>query len=354
MPTTVLLYPHAVSRLLEFRILDPWDPAQEGLEFGKWFKPEARDESLLTIDLSREDVPAWRSLHLTLEANLPIAELTRILPEGSSTKDNTILLVSIHCPATMLRQVVVLGFVADGRWRGDVTLRKNDVRGTVRFRCRLVRRTGIPDTAEDEGAPVARHRAAIVAEAPRDLSLVVDESHRPIGGPLRIRWEDFRRSDNSWRHDHPADVFHLEPYGSEPTLWLNARYEKLRAALHSRTAYGADAAVRYLGNALLAQTAWVQLFIASLASATKDETLDAVEFPPEAWKRGVLNKFLPRMFPEMPDSDRLAHAFDELTSPDQVGSVVSLLGTAAQDVMATYRQVESAIRAAEHSRGGES
>jgi hypothetical protein len=352
MPTTILLYPHTVSRFLEFRMLDPWDPTEERTDFGKWFKPEAKDESQFTIDLSREDVPPWRSLHLTLEANLPIDELGKILPEGSSAKENTILLVSVHCAATMLRQVVVLGFAGDARWRGEFTLRKAEVRGTVRFRCRLVRRTEIPGTTEAGAVPVARHRAAVIAEA-RDLSLIVDESHRSIGGPLKITWEDFRRSDNSWRHDHPADVFHLEPYGSEPVLWLNARYEKLRAALHSRTAYGADAAVRYLGNALLAQTAWVQLFVASLGGAMKDETLDAVENPPEAWKKGVLTKFLPRMFPELPESDRLAHAFDELTSPDQVGSVVSLLGTAAQEVMATYRQVESAIRAAEHSRGGE-
>lgn len=353
MPTTVLLYPHAVSRVLELRILDPWDPTQEKLDFGRWFKPEAKDETQLTIDLSREDVPPWRSLHLTLEANLPPEELGNILPQASSAKDNTLLLVSVQCPGTMLRQVVGLSPVSDGRWRADFTLRRSDVRGTVRFRCRLVRRTEIPESVEANGIPVARHRAAVIAEA-RDISLAIDESHRPIGGSLKIRWEDFRRSANSWRRDHPADVFHLEPYGSEPTLWLNSRYEKLRAALHSRTTYGADAAVRYLGNALLAQTAWVQLFIASLGGAMKDETLDSVELPPEGWKRGVISKFLPRMFPETPDSDRLARALDELTSPDQIGSVVSLLGTAAQEVMTTYRHVEAAIRAAEHSKGGES
>lgn len=352
MPTTILLYPHAVSRFLDLRVREPYDPTNENFDLTKWFRPEAKDETQLTFDLSREDVPQWRALHLSLEANLPVEELKRILPEGTSAHDNTNLVVSVQCAATMFRQVIVLPLVADGQWRGDVTLRKADLRGTVRFRCRLVRTTEFPANTETETLPVARHRAAIVAEA-RDTSIVVDESHRPIGGPLKIKWESFKRSENSWRKDHPADIFHLEPYGSEPTLWLNSRYEQLRAALHSRTTYGADAAVRYLGNALLAQTAWVQLFIASLGSAMKDETLDSVEMPLEGWKRGVLSRFLPRMFPETPDSDRLALAFDELTSPDQVGSIVSLLGTAAQEVMTTYRQVEHAIRAAERSRGGE-
>ena len=78
----------------------------------------------------------------------PIISASAVVP-----RDNTVLLVSVQCAATMLRQVVVLGFTADGRWRGDITVRKDDVRGTVRFRCRLVRRTEIPDTTEAEAVP---------------------------------------------------------------------------------------------------------------------------------------------------------------------------------------------------------
>ena len=354
MPATVFLYPHAVSKLIELRVLDPYDPTQENLDFGRWFsRTDERDGMQVTIDLARDDVPTWHSLHLTVEANLPPGELANILPVASSAKEDVQLLLSVQCAATKFRQAVALAPWGMGRWRGDVVLRRSDVRDAVRVRPRLVRRTKIVAAAEADAYPLARHRGAVIAEGP-DLALVIDELRKPIGGAIKMHWEDFRQSDNSWRRDHASDIFHLEPYGAEPVLWLNSRYEKFRAALYSRMTHGADVAVRHLANALLAQTSWVQLFVASIGSAVKDETADGVELPPEGWKRGVIAKFLPRLFPETPESDRLERAVDELRSPDHVGSLMSLVGTAAQEVMGTYRLVEKAIGAAEHSKGEES
>jgi hypothetical protein len=353
MPTTWILYPHQVSRLLELRLLDPYDPTQEDLDFTRWFgRLEERDGMQLTIDLSRDDVPQWRVLRVTVEATLPAGEFLTVLPESSNAKEDAVLVLSVQCAATKLRQAVALAPVTEGRWRGDIVLRRGDVRDTLRLRPRLVRRTEIPASGGADGGPIARHRGAVLAEG-RDLSLVLDESRKPIGGAIRMQWEDFRQSTNAWRRDHAADLYHLEPYGTEPILWLNSRYEKLRAALYSRATSGADAAVRHLANALLAQTVWVQLIVAAVGSALKDETLESVEPPPDSWKRGVIAKVLPRVFPETADVDRLERALDELRSSDQVGTFMSVVGTAAQEVMASYRLVEAAIRAAERSKGDE-
>jgi hypothetical protein len=117
------------------------------------------------------------------------------------------------------------------------------------------------------------------------------------------------------------------------------------------TSHGTDAAVRH-ANALLAQTAWVQL--CPLRSEARDDSLETVEAPPEGWKKGVIARFLPRLYPDTPEGDRLARAVEELRSPDQIGSLMSIAGTGAQEVMASYRLVESAIRAAERVKGEES
>lgn len=349
MPTTMFLYPHTLSKSIGLRVVDPYDPTQENVDFGRWFRIEERDAIELAIDLSREDVPSWRSLRMTLEATIPSEEFNKILPSTSNHREDTLLFVSVQCPATKFRQAFELAPSGEGLWRGEVVLRRMDLRNTVHLRPRLVRRTDNPAGTGEDSTSVARHRGLVIGEG-GDLALVIDESRKPIGGALRMEWEDFRGSRNPWRRDHADDIFHLEPYGSDPTLWLNSFYEKLRAALYSRTAYGADAAVRHLANALLAQTAWVQLFVASLGSAATDETLETTEPPDEGWKRGVIAKFLPRLFPEVPDTDRLGRGLDQLRSPEQVGSLMSMVGTAAQEVMAAYKLVEKAIRAAERSK----
>src|SRR5436309_2239267 len=83
------------------------------------------------------------------------------------------------------------------------------------------------------GPGTATYRAAVIAEG-RDVVMIVDHHDRPPEGTVQIKWENFSDSPNSWRRDHASDVFHLEPYGVKPTLFLNSRYQALRAVLHSR------------------------------------------------------------------------------------------------------------------------
>jgi hypothetical protein len=189
----------------------------------------------------------------------------------------------------------------------------------------------------------------VIAEAPL-LTFVLDERRRPEG-VLRIKWEDFRTSPNAWLAEHAADVFYLDPQGQHPTLWLNKRYEKLRAALKSRVLRGDEAVIRHLANAVLAQTVWAHLFIAALAGAEITEEDGGVDEPREAWKQSVLRKLLPRAFPDIASDDRLTNAVTQLRSPELVGSLISRLGSAIQDVVGTHVLIEKAIRAAEAKEG---
>src|SRR6266487_1922070 len=142
MPTTVFLYPYAVSKSIELRVLDAFDPAQENMDFTQWFaRTEEREGAQVTVDLSRDGIPTWNSLSLKLEASLPTSEFARVLPPTSNPKEDARLIVSVQCAATKLRQAAVLDHWSEGRWRGEIVLRRMDVRDAVHLRPRLVRGT---------------------------------------------------------------------------------------------------------------------------------------------------------------------------------------------------------------------
>jgi hypothetical protein len=346
MPTAVRLDPHPVSSRLLLETSEFWDPMQEDLKVDAERVPSDDDDGVgTTIYLTNLE---WRQLRAQLEAQLPTVELERVLPNTSSWKEDVLLLVSIQCAASKLRRVARLEPTARGRWRGDLLIRRDEVRDSVRLVARLVRGTEIVGE-QGEGKRYATYQAAVIAEAPV-VTLIFDERRRREG-LLRIRWEDFRKSPNPWRSKHPSDVFHLDPQGERPTLWLNARYEKLRAALKSRVVRGEDAVIRHLVNAILAQTVWTQLFVVALAGTETGDDEGSVDEPREPWKQAVLRKLLPRVFPDSAHYDRLDQAVTQLRSPELAGNLVSRVGTAVQDAVGTDTLIEKAIRAAE-ARGG--
>jgi len=344
MPTAIKLDPHPVSKALALEIADFWDPSQEGVELeAERVSSEDGDGIGTTVYLTNPDV-RWGQLRIQLDAHLPVAELERVLPKTSSWKEDVLLLVSVQCAAGKFRRAARLEPTSPGRWRGDVLIRRDEVRDNVRLVARLVRATEI--VGDDELARrYGAYQGAVIAEAPVAV-FVFEEKRRPEGA-LRIRWQDFRTSTNHWRNQHPADVFHLDPQGERPTLWLNERYEQLRAALKSRGERGGDAVIRHLANAIIAQTVWVQLFVVALADVEMGEDEGVIEQPGDPWKQAVLRKLLPRVFPEIPGDDRIGQAAMQLRSGELIGNLVSRLGTAVQDLVGTDTLIQKAIRAAE-------
>src|SRR5437868_6733003 len=144
MPVTKRLYPYSISGQLDLRPEDPFDPTQEEDVDLSWLvRSDASDDELLTLDLSAGNLN-WNALSVRLHARLPSAEAERVLPPGSQMVDDTSLVVSINSTATKLRRIIVLPYQDEGHWSGDVTIHREEVRGTVKLIPRLVRRTDFP------------------------------------------------------------------------------------------------------------------------------------------------------------------------------------------------------------------
>jgi len=342
MPATKTLYPYETSYDLQLRPYDPFDPTRENVSFG-WLD-RGEDGDVQKMDLTgRSD---WRKLTIQLDANLPGSEMKSVLTSISEWQDDTSLLVSVRCAATKFRRVVELTPGAPYTWSGDVTIRRGDVRSTVELVPLLVRATGIPTS---EGTPLegrAAQASSVIATG-RALRLSIDPTNRSIRGALDIKWDAFAESDDPWRNQHRRDLFFLDPHGEEPCLWLNSSYYELKAMLDGKSTKGVDAALRHLTNGSIAQAVWMQLFMTA-AGSTMETMEDEDPIPVEGWKKDVLTKFLPRLFPdEQTDEDRVQRLREMFGSPDQMATLMSLLGTAVQEIVDTGSLFEDAVRAVE-------
>ncbi|MFL5560786.1 MAG: hypothetical protein ACJ79K_04840 [Gemmatimonadaceae bacterium] len=353
MPKAVKLSPYQLSDELELLATDFVDPSSGGREFDvPALLGEADDTEFgpKVYDLAREGT-AWEKLTVGLRAELSAGELERILPPTSALERDTKLVVSVRCPTTRLRHGVRLQAVAAGCWEGCVTVQRADVAGALELRPVLVRRTSLPDVAGD-GAGVARHAGAVIARG-ASIQLRLDAPSDFAHGNFKILWEDFRQSVNEWRREHASDLYQLEPYTREPVLYLNARYAQVHHVLESRARTGADAVLRDTIAALIAQSVWIQLGVAAMGAARTDDSGEYTDLPHEGWKRDALIELLPRLYPEVDDDGRLQRAASDFRDAGGIGAFVSRLGTVAQDVVGTWRLVESAVRAGEAGRDGE-
>ena len=342
MPRIVRLYPHDVATGLQLRLLDAFDTVNEETVDLSGVMENDDDEPFVSYDVSDPSL-GWTELSLSLEADLASDELKSVLPKGGDPSKDLALVVSVRCAATKTRDAFFLEHVQTGKWEGDILLRRANARGSVDIVPMLARTTARPGKS---GSSVAVDRSAIVAQG-SGLRFVVDRSDGPIHGDIDFKWEDFRKSESSWRRDHDSDVFHLDPSREQPQLFLNTRYRKLKAALLDNKRSGVDAVVRNLSNAALAQSVWIQLFVVAAGSIRLDREDGNVEPPAEEWKRHVLRRFGGLIFPERNEADRLRAFAEQMNSGDQIGTLMSKAGSAAQEIVGTYKLVESAIRAGE-------
>ncbi len=304
------------------------------------------DEMPLTYDVSAD--PPWRKLTLGLTAKLKERELHRVIPPGRDPQKDVSLVVSVACPPTKYRHGLTLGAKSSGAWAGHLTVRREDLRGVVSLRPMLVLTPGPSQFSTETGYA---HRGGSVIG--RGDALQFASALSPMQALVVTVWEDFSSSENSWRREHSNSLFHLEPYSDRPRLFLNARYSELREILNSEAAKGGEAAVRDLTAGLIADSVWLQLAVVAASAVTTGESDDSVGVTGAEWKRQLLENLLPGLYPDEPSAGermrRLAADFQEGTG---AASLVSRIGTVVQDMIATHRVIEAAVRAHEGLRTG--
>lgn len=356
MSKAVQLYPHRVSTALRLRLADFDDP-----ETGRAVSVHGtRDPGPAEVEDDAAEpergpdaydacsaAGSWRKLTFRLTAELPAAELARVLPSTSDVATDAALVVSITCQATKYRHGVRLARTKAGHWSGHATLQRSDVSGVVALVPRLVRVTGIPAS---EDLPVATRVGSVLATGD-SVALYVDVPPSAVlHSTVMTAWEDFADSDHAWRREHSDDVFHLEPYGAVPRLYLNSHYAQLRQLLESEAKRGPEASLRDLTAAMIAQPALLQLATVALTSLEPDEDSGAVQSP-SGWRGDLLASVLPRLYPEEASADaRLRRAAREVRDADGAPGVQARLGSVVQDMIAAFKTIEAAARAHEASR----
>lgn len=348
MSKAVQLYPHAVSGALNLRLLDFDDPVTGGpvevAEVGG--VSDDVDDGGGPARVGGYDVSAakgWRKLAFRLNVELPRNELHRVMPPTSSVDTDATMLVLMTCASTKFRHGVRLRHTRAGVWSGIAAIQRDDVKGLVTLRPQLVRATGIPATEE---LPFATAAGALVAIG-EPVNIYVDLESRAgalLQSTVVIGWEDFANSDHAWRREHPDDVFHLEPFGGEPHLFLNSRYAQLREIMESGAKRGPEAVLRDMTAAIIAQPVLLQLATVAITGLELDEDSGSVDVP-SGWRAHLLAGVLPRLYPEEPsEEDRLQRAAHEIRESDGAASLLARLGSVVQEMTSSYKTIEAAVR----------
>lgn len=342
MPKRVKMYPYEVTDGIVLRIKEPFDPLNDSVEL-QWVPTGETPDEQLHFDLRGNE--QWGELMFGIEARLDVAELTKILPAGVDYRTETALLVSVRCPSTKIRYPVQL--TADpkepGLWSGDIHLHRHNIRSRVELHPILTRTTDIPSSASIP-SNISRSRFSLIGSG-RAFVVSTDYVERTFDSPVKVRWEDFRQSKNSWRACHGASIYFLEPDPDEPILWLNSYTPSLKSLLLDRTEKTTDAGLRVFLAAWLAETVWLQLFHVALGSVTARDNDEGGSFP-EGWRGDVLRRYLGLMFPDIADdaTASLTRALAMRESQDESATLVSLAMTATQDIVTTQKQFKDAVR----------
>jgi len=337
------LAPYATSDGMDIELLDFDDPTQGSVRIEPAASGGGFEFSGRTYDFSHPELK-WDKLSFRIRVSLDGDELKRILPRTSDPVKDTAVVVSLICPSTKFRHGVKLHPIEEGRWGGDAIVQRLDLKGTVQLRPTLVRTTSIPS---GEGEGYGTWVRAIIATGP-PATMFVDPPIHVLHGAVDVEWEDFTQSSNPWRRNNDADVFNLEPHGESPRLYLNLRYKQLRPLLDTKARRGVDAGLRDLTATAIAQTVWVQLFMAAAGSLEFDQDTGESELPPSGWRRDLIQRFLPYLYPGMDPELQVRQLGQELHEGG-LEPLMAKVGTAAQQMVGTFKMIEAAIRARENT-----
>lgn len=351
MTKPVQLYPFPVATTLAMSLSDFDDPStQQRIEPRERAGATDDDSGVSTngrgYDLSSSG-SAWSRMVFRIIATLSVDDLERILPPTSSLVSDTALIVLIVCPGTKFRHSVRLAPSVRGSWSGHASIQRNDVKGVVTLRPQLVRMTGIPGDGE---IPFAAKSGAVIAIGEPSVLYLDSALTATLQSTVVTSWEDFANSNDAWRRAHVNDVYHLEPFGSEPRLYLNSRFSQLREIMESEAKRGHESAMRNVCAAMIALPVLLQLSIVALASLEHDEDSGTVRTP-QGWRADLLTGLMSRIYPEeFSDDERYERAAVEMRESDSAASLIARLGSVVQEMVGTFNSVEEATRSFEAAR----
>lgn len=263
----------------------------------------------LAPDEEEED-GEWTTVTINGQLNVPEETVTAVFPEEEREAPPAKLYVTIRCHETIYRsrEIVSEAPTTPGTYDVSVTIRKEDVRGTVELRPYLVR------TEDREGhgeyAPKKNFRVA----SGKIYNVVVDRALDEE--PPAIDGEQVNFSQVSHLPDGDK-LYHLDFRNeSRPKLWINADHPRITEVLQSRGSVGAEARMRDVILDQMSYGVWMQLVIRAGSAVNESGDVE------HKWQQTVLETFARNMY----DVDDIDEAVRRLRSDlDDRGSLPHLM-----------------------------
>jgi hypothetical protein len=257
---------------------------------------------------------------LELRVTVPLAVLTAVLPPQEHAAPPVAVIAVVRCDATRYRRSFLLPVVGDGEivCAGRLELEREALAGSVELACWLVRTVA----GAVVGARWAVDPGARLASA-RPWELRIDAVHSPRGEYLDIREEDFAHVGPP-RFPRPDAMYQLDCEGESVTLWLNSGNARIASVLHSEGSVGRRARLRDAVFDRLYAAVWFRLFLRA--------AMDRVRLGESAlpWQDAVLQKWLPKLYPDCLDLESQARALSQETAEGDWSSVLGRMDLLVQ------------------------
>jgi hypothetical protein len=241
-----------------------------------------------------------------VEVDDPVAA---VLPDYEREDPPLETIVAARSLGSRFRRSVALTKDGDDAWIGELKLERRDVFGTIELEPLMVRtRPG------QENGGFAGHVGARVAWG-QIVVAQLDDPPTSSGENLEIKWDDFAKTSNAWRAEHPDALYLLEMDEETPVLWLNEAIPHFKVVAHSRGRRGREMRVRNAVFATIASQVWTSLLSAvatNLARLTQEDpeggSAQALETLSE-WETRVLHHWASILFSDSGGNDE---AIEEL------------------------------------------
>ncbi len=251
--------------------------------------------------------------------------LETVFPEHERSDPPLKTLVAARSLGSRFRRSIDLARDGDGAWTGELNLAKHDVFGSIELEPVMIR------TEPGDCSGFAGHVGARVAWGPVVVAYL-DDPPSSAGQHLEIKWDDFKKTSNSWRRDHEESLYLLDMNVEPPELWLNEAIPHFKNVAHSSGRRGREMRVRNATFAVIAAQVWTSLICAVATNLARLMQGDPEPDPGQAleslsdWELRVVNHWSPLLFSETASRPEAVEKLVALVaSPQEQGRLQQLL-----------------------------
>jgi len=272
--------------------------------------PFTPDRRLIALhDIGKDD---WQFVSFSVDVSASAEEVVSFEEEHGAVS----AIVVAHCPRSNLRHTFILqrDKSAPATWTGQVELMRASFAGKMKLEAVI---SGTIDGYEFR-----------FLGRSEPWNLYFDEAdHLPLSGTLRVQWVDFDQpGEYTFLTEYADQPFYTDLVDDRPTVFLNRseRFRGLTTLLDDRKrTLSWDRALHNAERVSIARSVWMAMLNAAIAGIEQGQAGEDPDWPEQDWKRQVLQKLLPRIYPDKSDREALREAVVNWNSKHGAGQLES-------------------------------